>query len=321
MEDITRDLEREIEAGPSETDFSKRPRRWDILIVGDDGKVISVPWIRRLLMYILVLFVLVILLCLALFVMYQSAATEKQELRLSLKDAMDRNIALKGDIDRLTTRLVDMEKKKLAYASPPPPAAVQEKPVTEDPPHENPVKPPDHKALEQHNSEIEEASVQEDVDTERDVEEDVGDVEEDTPEILQPAETDDGETAETPYDVSMEDFEVTRVKYNNSLRIRFIIKNNSDVAQPVSGNIFMILKPDDLQEREWLPVPTVPLTSGMPTESKRGQYFSIRRYKTVRFIVTDQPDYTKYKKATIIVYSSEGALICEKDFLLNIDTN
>ncbi|MBU0994719.1 MAG: hypothetical protein KJ737_19670 [Proteobacteria bacterium] len=308
MEDITRNMEREIESGPSETDFSKRVRRWDILMVGDDGKVISVPWFKKMIVYVLVLFAVVTLLCLSLFVMYQSAVAEKNELRASLEAAVARNMMLQTDIDKKMARLVAIEKKN-AVSEPPDETMTAVKEIE--------VKKPTLLAKLPEKT----AAVKPQVTGFDDEPEEM--VEDESPEekIMDNDDrnTESNEMAPASYKAEIEEFSVARKAYNNSLRIRFIIKNSSSNVQPISGNIFVILKPDDLNEAEWLSVPTVHLMAGKPTESKRGQFFSIRRFKTVRFIVTEQADYDKFKKATVFVYASSGDLILEKDFVLNFN--
>jgi len=301
-------MEREIESGPSETDFSKRVRRWDILMVGDDGKVISVPWFKKMIVYVLVLFAVVTLLCLSLFVMYQSAVAEKNELRASLEAAVARNMMLQTDIDKKMARLVAIEKKN-AVSEPPDETMTAVKEIE--------VKKPTLLAKLPEKT----AAVKPQVTGFDDEPEEM--VEDESPEekIMDNDDrnTESNEMAPASYKAEIEEFSVARKAYNNSLRIRFIIKNSSSNVQPISGNIFVILKPDDLNEAEWLSVPTVHLMAGKPTESKRGQFFSIRRFKTVRFIVTEQADYDKFKKATVFVYASSGDLILEKDFVLNFN--
>lgn len=303
MEDIPRDMDREIEAGPSGTDFSRRTRRWDILIVKDDGKVISVPWFKKIIYTVLFLFSLVILVSLTLLVMYRTVLSEKRELLASLERTMERTLILQADIDQKVDELEAMAEKQ--RENDPADFSMNTMGGRETIHMEPEEKPPgaDAKSEAQKNDMAVESLSG-------------GAGEEKT--VLSPGKNEEGATLPANYKVEIDDFSATRKAQNHSLKIWFVLKNISEKAETLSGNIFVVLKPDGRNEKDWLVYPPSPLVSGRPEKSGMGQNFSIRKFKTVRFIVTDPIDYTTIKSATVFVYSESGTLILEQDYVLNI---
>ena len=56
------------------------------------------------------------------------------------------------------------------------------------------------------------------------------------------------------------------------------------------------------------------MQDGQPTIYKRGQYFSIARFKYVRGTVPQIQDVERFKTATVYVYAESGDLLAEKVF-------
>jgi len=118
--------------------------------------------------------------------------------------------------------------------------------------------------------------------------------------------------------VDAEDFALTYDAEKETMRIRFVIRNMDRSVQTVEGYIFVILKPEGGAKQNWLPIPTVELQNGGPTETGRGQYFKISNYKTVHFRVTNLPLPENYSDAAVQVYSPSGQLLVEKSFPVEI---
>ncbi len=116
--------------------------------------------------------------------------------------------------------------------------------------------------------------------------------------------------------VSIEKFAVRKDGSNGNLLVRFDIRNISKESGDVSGRIFTILKPDNHSEDQWLIVPTATLKDGIPSEYKKGQYFSIAHFKPIKFRIKSQavPDF--FKTASIFIFNEQAELIFEK--LINI---
>jgi hypothetical protein len=112
--------------------------------------------------------------------------------------------------------------------------------------------------------------------------------------------------------VSIEKFTVVRDGVSTDLLVRFDIRNISDEPGDVSGRIFTVLKPDSGSQNKWLVVPSAPLKNGVPSEYRRGQYFSIAHFKPVKFRIKNQADPGFFKKASIFIFNSQGDLVFEE---------
>ena len=112
--------------------------------------------------------------------------------------------------------------------------------------------------------------------------------------------------------ISIEKFTVTKDGNSEDLLVRFDIRNISNEPGDISGRIFTILKPDNKYEDQWLIVPTATLKNGVPSEYKKGQYFSIAHFKPVKFRIKNQADSDFFKIASIFIFNNQGNLVFEK---------
>ena len=116
--------------------------------------------------------------------------------------------------------------------------------------------------------------------------------------------------------VDLEKFTVVKDGETGDILVRFDIRNISKKAGDVSGRIFTVLKPDTDYEDQWLVVPKSAIINGIPSEYRKGQYFSIAHFKPVKFRVK-HPGYSDfYKRASVFVFNEQEDLIFEK--LINI---
>ncbi|MBU0969012.1 MAG: hypothetical protein KKC20_00115 [Proteobacteria bacterium] len=111
--------------------------------------------------------------------------------------------------------------------------------------------------------------------------------------------------------VSIEKFIVTREGTGGDLLVRFDIRNISDAPGGVSGRIFTILKPENKTQKEWLVVPAGPLENGVPSQYRKGQYFSIAHFKPVKFRIESKAGPDFFKKAAIYIFNDNGDLMFE----------
>ena len=116
--------------------------------------------------------------------------------------------------------------------------------------------------------------------------------------------------------IGIEKFTVKKDRRNGDLLVRFDIRNISTESGDVSGRIFTVLKPGNESEDQWLVVPTAALKYGVPSEYKKGQYFSIAHFKPVKFRIKNQADPDFFKKASIFIFNEQAQLIFEE--LINI---
>lgn len=117
--------------------------------------------------------------------------------------------------------------------------------------------------------------------------------------------------------VAVEKFSVTREQGQGDLLVRFDIRNVSPEPGEVSGRIFTILKPGEEAQEQWLVVPHSSLDQGMPSQYRKGQYFSISHFKPVKFRIENPAGPSFFKKAAILIYNDEGNLMFKNDISID----
>lgn len=114
--------------------------------------------------------------------------------------------------------------------------------------------------------------------------------------------------------VQVEDFKVSSDESGQLVSVQFIIRKIEFEEQAVSGYGFVILKPEPSGSEDWLVFPTVKLKSGVPEITRRGQFFSISRFKFMRFEKKVVDSLDRFELATVLIYDTEGQLLVERNF-------
>ncbi|GAB6095137.1 hypothetical protein JCM14469_13890 [Desulfatiferula olefinivorans] len=118
---------------------------------------------------------------------------------------------------------------------------------------------------------------------------------------------------EDPMRTEIKDLTVTKDEADNETRVRFIVKNVSELKS-ISGRVFVILKPESDRVEDWLTMPPVALKDGNPATPSRGQFFSINHFKSVNFKFTNHFPDDHYKRMTVFVFSTDGNKVYEHTF-------
>ncbi len=116
--------------------------------------------------------------------------------------------------------------------------------------------------------------------------------------------------------VAVEGVEVFAPSGEEGVSVKFVIKNQTSSPGNISGRIFAVLKPDPKRSSDWRVSPGTALVAGKPADAAKGQFFSISRYKTVKFALGGGRHVDAYRVCTVLVYNAAGKLILEKDFTL-----
>ncbi len=130
-----------------------------------------------------------------------------------------------------------------------------------------------------------------------------------------------GYTAEAT-ETTMEDglsvgkLEIWQEGESSSVKFQFSLKNTNSQGTKVRGYTFVALKPEAGGQAAVRISPWTPLKDGRPDMFKRGQYFSIARFKFVRGSFPDLSAINRFQTATVFVYSETGNLVVEKDYVL-----
>ena len=306
MEDISRELEREIDTNLRPTPF-KRTQTKRVIIVDDFGEMTSGEWIRKAFRFFLFLSIIT-----------SAAAAVFCYLYLNIKDgnsqAIERITTMEKRIKRLVdekevlmARLVILQKGKDAEGLV---ITAVEQPVTPQKDDEAVAQTDQEKKIPKTEPASEELAERQSKAESKDVE-----AEETTPDVKPAAQpsSDIGHTAPVfEKTVNIEKFKVFKDTENQDLLVRFDIRNVSGKPGDVAGYIFTVLRPDAENTDDWLVVPTTTLKKGIPDVFKKGQYFSIAHYKPVKFRIKNQSKPDFFTKASIFVFSTKGDLIFEK---------
>ena len=134
----------------------------------------------------------------------------------------------------------------------------------------------------------------------------------------EPAEPVTTSQLDIPAVVSVEDLEVTYELSSKTYRARFKLRNTGYNSGPISGYTAVVLRNKGMEPDKGLTLPKVKLVSGRPAGYKRGQYFSISRFKTVKFRTVHHSDPKQYNMATIFVFDSTKNLILEKNIPIKV---
>jgi len=118
----------------------------------------------------------------------------------------------------------------------------------------------------------------------------------------------------SPSRILVKDFEIWQEPDGNAFKFQFALKNIDRESGRVAGHTFVVLNPDEGSREPVRAFPWSPMKDGKPAIFKRGQFFSIARFKLVRGTLTDVSTINRFKTATVYVYSDTGDILVEKVF-------
>ncbi|MFH2058442.1 MAG: hypothetical protein ABIJ59_06050 [Pseudomonadota bacterium] len=308
MEDISRELEREI--AQSKPKPYKQDRRTRVLIVDDFGQMKSGEYLKKLALILsgvsLVFFITIIV----LYQLYSGLAYDTKQTTAKLAVATDKVDALIHEKEVLMARLV-MSGKELGIELKEPmdeneaTTEIQTKVgVAKNKLQTNRIPPEPDKT--QDPAKLEKPDINQEQ-QETKIKPQINPIELASEESESQLALDDFKR-----NVSIEKFTVTKDGTNGDLLVRFDIRNTSTESGDVSGRIFTVLKPDNNYESQWLVVPATKLENGVPSEIRKGQYFSIAHFKPVKFRIQNHSNPDFFKKASIYIFNNQGELIFEK---------
>lgn len=313
MEDISRELEKEI--ARSKPKPYKQDRKTRILIIDDFGKMKSGEYLKSFVKILSFISVVCFAAAVLFYYLYTSLSQDAALIRDRLVRAEKKVDVLTGEKEVLMARIVisgkepgikskDEKKVEVKKEDKPVLAAVEEKKALVSK-HEQ-IKPVSEKFEEKDKADtvlITEHETQS-IDSKLNA---IGESHSlpELPERPEPSKM-------IKKTVGIEKFTVKKDGKNGDLLVRFDIRNISTGSGDVSGRIFTVLKPDSESEDQWLVVPTAQLKDGIPSEYKKGQYFSIAHFKPVKFRIKNQADPDFFKKASIFIFNEQAQLIFEK---------
>ena len=279
MENLSRNLEKVVKAHTSPKP-SKKAGSWSILFLGDHGQIISLGRLKRLVIPLALMLVIATVSFAWLLIVFKSTREDNKNLSDALDLSRQKVMSLRDEKELLMVRLVMAESRIKNSAADISPDA--------DPSVETGA---DSKAIDKTASLPDEKQVEKKTAFAR-------------PEKFQKT--------------AVEDFIVLFEPDTSALKVQFKIIKTFQSSQPLSGYVFAILKQNKANQNSWLIFPSVPLVSGKPAMFKKGQYFSILRFKTIKFKAQNETNPKRFKNAAVFVFAKTGEMLLEKSFPIEI---
>ncbi|MEX1346488.1 MAG: hypothetical protein AB1Z31_02050 [Desulfobacterales bacterium] len=260
--------------------------RWTLLFIGNRGKPITIKRFKGMVLITLCGLGLVIALAVGLYWWNRSILQEKNLLDSKLQELTEQNQELRHERDILLTRLVIAESRALEKQD-----SVLERQSDEEPPgqtgqviYDSVSSPPPAMTTTNNGDQIKVKA--------------------------QP----DAESTAAGLSVAIEDFKLSVKSSNNSLRVRFKLKNTSSDSRHVSGHAIVVLKGEKIQENQWVSLPGISLIGGKPTGKQQGNAFGIKNFKMMQFTANKSRSPELFQTASVYVFAKTGELLLEQDF-------
>ena len=284
MEDISRELEKEIaQSKPAPLKHSQKKR---ILIVDEFGGIKSGGYFKPLTLSLLAVVALQLLVSVVMFQRYSGLSRDNEFLSAEVLQLKEKSSRLLDEKEVLMARLMLLGKE------PEPIAAVKA---------ESPLKTPTTKKKLRKDSGIKRTAVV------------IGQ----KPSLADTQSVEKAGASSSPLEkVTIEKFTISQRAGEKRVKVRFEIYNKTKSDVDISGRIFVVLKPNGAPEKEWAPLPFVKLSNGVPVQYRKGQYFSISRFKPVHFKLDKPKASIIYTDAVVYIYNDGGQLIYNKSIQL-----
>ncbi|MCF8051948.1 MAG: hypothetical protein K9L59_11975 [Desulfobacterales bacterium] len=312
MEDLPGNLQSDLKAKRVPRP-SRRSSRWTLLFVGDHGQTVSVRRFKSLFYLLMGLLLLAVGAAAGLYLYNRQTFDENQWLRAETHRLRETVEALRYEKDVLTARLVLTEAgfQKESPEAKPPPAQEAEGPSDASGKEKgSPEKASAHGPEAAPEAQPEPVPVQE------------------LPAEQAPAPGEQTETGQehagavesTPVSVAVENMSVVHEQDRPLLRVTFVIRKGDPGPESVSGHAFVVLKQkNDSSGDSWVLIPWAKVEEGRPSPASRGQFFSISRFKPMKFETTGVSDTGRFDLLTVYIFNTGGELILEKDFSMTAE--
>jgi len=290
--------------------MAKPEKRWQLLLVADDGRIVPFKRIKGIVITLAVLMVILGLVCAGLGWQLTVEKVQHGNTRDQLADANRQLDHYKDEVELITTELVlaqvRMEKAGL--------------PVTRR--HE---RIPQQASLKRAESEAAAvsgktegeatetgASKQETAEKPKGPEPSADMPEAAAGDADRSSDTEQASTQKPPA-VVLGDLVVKHDRGKRVLSARFRVKNNDPRSGKVAGQCVVVLQKEGLEARSWLSMPKIALENGIP-DGKSGRAFKISKFVDMEIMVPVEMDPSVFDVARVYVFEPSGAVIVHKDY-------
>lgn len=296
--------------------MAKPEKRWQLLLVADDGRIIPLKRIKAIAVTLLILLVLLGLVCAGLAWQLTAEKVRHHRTRAQLAEADQLVVHYKGEHELIAAELVLTEARmeKAGLSTP--------QPRKQTPQHDS-TQAADGQSVSGGSKDAVETSAPPAASMDSAVADPAATQAAPKPAVkvmLRPT-PDEAPAASTPDPVQpvveLGDLEVKHDAGTQILWAQFRVKNTGPRSSPVEGRCVVVLKSEQMEPAAWLAMPDVNLVDGKP-EGERGQAFRISRFKDMQIKARGQVDPSAFKTATVYVFDGSGAKILEKDFPVDL---
>ena len=295
MEDISRELEKEIDSYSSPV-RSKRKSETRLIAVDDFGKMKSADWLKQVLLSLSILSLVLFAATVLFYKLYSNYKIECTSLRENLTLAEKKVKDSIKEKEYLMAKLVILDNNSVK-------SAANEEEISND------VK----KVIESKVAKV----------VKKQVRADSKPIIADVPKVTSPEvpEIVSSEIESVPEDIKnvrIERFMIVKDEITGDLLVNFRVLNVASEKGDASGRVFVLLSSKDESKVNQLVVPTVSLKNNIPTVPRRGQYFSIAHFKSVKFKIKNIPNPELFNKATVYIFGKGNALILNEEINISI---
>jgi len=126
-------------------------------------------------------------------------------------------------------------------------------------------------------------------------------------------------TPPPPVTIANRDLVVCRDPHAEFIRVAYKVVNVGPKHTRVTGRSVIVLKNNDMNPEDWIVLPNVPLHDLRPS-GESGKRFRIYNFRTLNYRVAESKLKGPLHSATIYTYTEEGALLMERDYSLDAQT-
>lgn len=280
-------------AGGNLQAYLRRFRRWNLLLIRNDGQTISLGDLKISLAAAIVVLAVAATISIAFSMHSQGVRKENTKIQKALSNSQNEAMALRKEKKALMVRLVLAEAKQQEY-----------KTSTEKKLPKDVFEALSLKGGSRVNSDQKPALISGD-------------------QKGQPAALKTGSKPESivpvrPEHVNIDEFTIAYDRNSGIVKAKFRINKIDNEVITASGYAFVVLKASDVLQSEWVTMPASELVDGRPVQIKKGLSFSISRYKTMRFKKTIVGEFKRFKIATVFVFDKTGQILIESDVSINM---
>jgi hypothetical protein len=294
MEDIQRKLAKNV-ASPIMTKSAPQTQQWTLMLVGNDGRIVDLRMFRGWITISAFAVLLGAVAAFGFFFLYQKTADDNKRLQRSLDLTRKELKAARHEKDLLLARLVVSESNaKVNRKEKGSKIQIKDQKIV-------PQAPSLRAAQRETKQDVINKAKNDRVGFGKDL-----------------AKSTAAKQPHKPPGVGVEDLTVSFDTFSNSLKVQFVVRKTDPDIQNVRGRTFVILKPDESDDREWLALPPVDLAAGKPVQPQQGQFFGIAHFKPITLETKHLSVLNPYTYATVFIFSTSGDLVFEKTFEIEI---